>query len=348
MNFADRIVHWHRQHGRHDLPWQNTRDSYRIWVSEIMLQQTQVATVIPYFHRFMERFPTVFALAQATEDDVFGYWSGLGYYRRAQHLHLAAQQAVARHNAFPTAFAALQALPGIGRSTAAAIHVFSTGSPQAILDGNVKRVLARCFAVEGEAGRPTTERALWKAAESQLPLQQVEHYTQGLMDLGATVCTRVRPNCNVCPVADGCLALKQGRVDMLPSPRQRKALPERTTVMVLCVHNDAVLLSRRPAKGVWARLWSLPEMGSETEIVAQAERSLNVSVEQAVALDVIVHTFTHFKLQIRPYRLTVRPGKRASEEHRWFTFDQALAAGIPAPVRQLLEAQAYLLASSTV
>src|SRR6185503_10899350 len=231
-SFAARVIGWQKKSGRAGLPWQGIRDPYRIWLSEVMLQQTQVSTVIPYYQRFLERFPDVKALARATEEDVLELWSGLGYYSRGRNLHRAAQEAVRAHRGIPTARAKLEELPGVGRSTAAAIAAFSSGAREAILDGNVRRVLARCFAVSGYPGAPAVERKLWELAESLLPEHDIEAYTQGLMDVGATVCTRSRPRCGECPLSSRCEALRLDKVSSYPAPRPRRPLPIRSTVMM--------------------------------------------------------------------------------------------------------------------
>ena len=252
--FAARVVAWQRTHGRHDLPWQNTRDAYRIWLSEIMLQQTQVTTVLPYYERFVAAFPDVAALAAAPLERVLEHWSGLGYYRRAHHLHAAARAVVAGHGGgFPHDAATIATLPGVGRSTAAAIAVFAHGERAAILDGNVKRVLARHAGVEGFPGAASVEARLWALAEARLPTQDVEPYTQGLMDLGATLCTRTKPRCGECPVAADCVARRDGRVDELPSPRPAKALPRKAVRVLLLERAGEVLLERRAPTGIWAR-----------------------------------------------------------------------------------------------
>jgi A/G-specific adenine glycosylase len=253
--FAARLVAWQRIHGRHDLPWQGTRDAYRIWLSEVMLQQTQVATVLPYYERFIASFPDVRALAAAPVERVLEHWSGLGYYRRAHHLHAAAKGVVAQlAGGFPCDTKALATLPGVGRSTAAAIAVFASGARAAILDGNVKRVLARHRGVAGFPGAADVEANLWRAAESLLPARDIEIYTQALMDLGATVCTRTKPNCGACPVARDCVALTQDRVGELPSPRPRKVLPQRAVRVLLIERGGEILFERRPPLGIWGGL----------------------------------------------------------------------------------------------
>lgn len=263
MDFAPRIVAWQRQHGRHDLPWQNTRDPYRIWLSEIMLQQTQVATVIPYYERFLQRFPDVAALAAAAQEDVMPYWAGLGYYARARNLHRCAQEIARDWNGrFPPSAEAIATLPGIGRSTAAAIAAFAYGERSPILDGNVKRVFTRHFGIAGDPARREIEQRLWALADAQVeaaPGLDMAAYTQGLMDLGATLCTRGKPACERCPVADTCVARREGRQAELPTPKARKAIPERETAMLVLQHQGAFLLQQRPEPGIWGGLWSLPE-----------------------------------------------------------------------------------------
>jgi len=338
--FGSRVVAWQRRHGRHDLPWQGTRDPYRIWVSEIMLQQTQVATVIPYYERFMARFPDVAALAAAPLDDVLAHWSGLGYYSRARNLHQAATVVRDRHaGVFPSTFDDVAALPGIGRSTAAAILVFAYGRRHAILDGNVKRVLARACGIAGHAGDKATADALWSAAEGLLPVRGIESYTQGLMDLGATVCLRRQPKCGACPVNESCIALRVGRIDEIPAPRPRKELPHRNTVMLVLDRSGALLLERRPAPGIWGGLWCFPELADDEDAAAVSLQRYGASVGAAQPLPDVEHGFTHFSLTISPRKLEVTSvvPRAAETGYRWLTIEEAAKAGIPAPVRRILE-----------
>ena len=259
--FSEQLIRWQKKHGRHALPWQNTRDAYRIWLSEIMLQQTQVAAVIPYYQRFLERFPDVAGLATAPAEDVMALWSGLGYYSRARNLHQCAKRVMSEHGGrFPDDPALLAELPGIGRSTAAAIAAFAYGARAAILDGNVKRVFTRVFGVEGFPGDKAVETQLWRRAVALLPARGVEAYTQGLMDLGATLCTRSSPACETCPLAARCVALHTGRVEQLPTRKSKAAIPERQTAMLVVLDGDDVLFQRRPQRGIWGGLLSLPEM----------------------------------------------------------------------------------------
>jgi A/G-specific adenine glycosylase len=347
--FAPRLIEWQREHGRHDLPWQNTRDAYRIWLSEIMLQQTQVATVIPYYARFLERFPTVEALAAAPLDDVMALWAGLGYYTRARNLHRCAQVVANEHGGqFPSTVDALADLPGIGRSTAAAIASFAFGARATILDGNVKRVLARVFGVDGFPGEKRVENAMWVLAESLVPDADasdadVSAYTQGLMDLGATLCVRGKPDCTRCPFAPDCVANTTGRQRELPAARPKKAVPTRRTWMLVLLDGDAVMLEKRPPSGIWGGLWSLPEAADEAAVADRAE-SLGASGEVS-SLAPFSHTFTHFKLDIEPRVIEVARATKATPaleladgETAWVALREIDAYGVPAPVRKLLDA----------
>jgi A/G-specific adenine glycosylase len=324
--------------GRHDLPWQ-VSDPYRVWLSEIMLQQTQVETVIPYYQRFLERFPDVASLARATEDEVLALWSGLGYYARGRNLHAAARCVLASHGGtFPRAHDDILALPGVGPSTAAAIAVFAYGQRCAILDGNVKRVLCRVFDIDGWPGGHAVEQRLWILAESLLPATDIRAYTQGLMDLGATVCRRGRPDCPVCPFAGDCLANRQGRQAELPGARPRRALPEKTTRMLILRHGGSVLLEKRPGHGIWGGLWSLPETDSLEEGVHAAAR-LGYPAVSAGQRQVILHAFSHYRLRILPEVLEVlRLLPRVDAPGLvWLPVEDAIGAAVPAPVRKLLQ-----------
>jgi A/G-specific adenine glycosylase len=337
-DFAARLVRWQARHGRNDLPWQG-RDPYRIWLSEIMLQQTQVATVIPYFERFLARFPDVTSLARADLDEVLTLWSGLGYYSRARNLHAAARQIVERYaGRFPSARAELEALPGVGRSTAAAISAFACGGREAILDGNVKRVLARYFAVPGFPGDKRVENRLWTLAESLLPRSRVDRYTQALMDLGATLCRRTRPECGRCPVKSGCAALRDGAVERFPQPRPRKLLPAKRTAMLVLVHRGEVLLEKRPQSGVWGGLWCLPEMPSGASANEHCARRFGAALARSRKLAILQHGFTHFRLSIEPVLCHVRSldARAAEPGHLWLPAADAARAAVPAPVRKLL------------
>jgi A/G-specific adenine glycosylase len=338
-SFAQRLIRWQKQHGRHRLPWQSTRDPYPVWLSEIMLQQTQVAAVVPYFERFLRRFPTIDALAAAPEDDVLAQWSGLGYYSRARNLHRAAQSIVEHFGGeFPRNFDDILALPGVGRSTAAAIAAFAFGERRAILDGNVKRVLARYYAIEGHAGERGTEALLWQKAQALLPEREIEAYTQGLMDLGAMVCLRARPRCELCPLRDDCAARGQGRVQELPAPRPRGALPQRATVMLMIADRGEVLLEKRPPTGVWAALWSFPELAPGADAAAFCRRELGLDVKLARPWADVDHGFTHYKLKITPQPIEVTRREPSVQQpgRLWLNIDDALGAAIPQPVKLLL------------
>lgn len=340
--FSERLVRWQKAHGRHDLPWQRTRDPYRIWVSEIMLQQTQVATVIPYYERFLARFPAVGCLAEAELDDVLKLWSGLGYYSRARNLHRAARILVSRatgRRVFPRDIESLQALPGIGRSTAAAIAAFAYAARVAILDGNVKRVLSRHFLVPGFPGGRQAETRLWALAESLLPAQDIEGYTQALMDLGATRCTRARPLCDQCPVNTTCLAFKLNCVAEYPERRPHKPLPQRATRMLLLLRRAEILLVKRPAPGIWGGLWCFPELPEGANPDTWSRERYGCDIGFPEVLPVLAHGFTHFRLNITPLVCRVARARPLIAEpgRAWFSRQQAGRQAIPAPVRRILE-----------
>lgn len=333
QEFAPRLLAWHHQHGRHDLPWQQTRDPYRIWLSEIMLQQTQVATVIPYYARFLARFPDIPALAAAVPDQVMALWSGLGYYARARNLHRCAQMLVAEHGGrFPEDAATIAQLPGIGRSTAAAIAAFAFGRRGAILDGNVKRVLTRVFGIEGFPGKPAVERELWALAESLLPMDEIEAYTQGIMDLGATLCTRSRPDCAACPMRGFCLAERDGRQAALPAAKPAKEVPRREAHYCLFTDGEYVLLERRPPQGIWGGLLALPEGDSEA-----LAAKLGLQLLRQEPLPPLQHAFTHFRLTLQTTRCQVAASPVCAErDFVWLPLREAVAAGLPTPMRKLL------------
>ncbi|MBI3144255.1 MAG: A/G-specific adenine glycosylase [Pseudogulbenkiania sp.] len=339
--FAKRLIAWQQTHGRHGLPWQ-VSDPYRVWLSEIMLQQTQVATVLGYYARFLERFPDVASLAAAPLDDVLALWSGLGYYTRARNLHKAACMVRDEFGGrFPQERSQIECLPGIGRSTAAAIAAFAFGQREAILDGNVKRVLTRCFGVEGFPGEKKVEQQLWTLAESLLPKAGMTAYTQGMMDLGATVCTRSKPACTVCPLVDRCVAARDGRSAELPTRRPKKAVPTRYTVMMLAVHQGRVWLERRPPRGIWGGLLSLPEFESSCAI--EQWKSERGTGDLLPAWPELEHVFSHYRLIItpQPLRLDALAGRVAREENGgWLSLAEAPDAGVPAPVRRLLQKMA--------
>ena len=342
-DFARRLIDWQRRHGRHDLPWQGTTDAYRIWLSEIMLQQTQVATVIPYYRTFLERFPDVAALAAADIDDVLRLWAGLGYYSRARNLHRAAIAVVEVHGGqFPREREVLEALPGIGRSTAAAIAAFAFGAREAILDGNVKRVLARHFAVAGFPGESRVMAQLWSVAESLLPARGIERYTQALMDLGATVCTRA-PECSRCPVRTTCRALAADAIKDYPAPKPKKAVPAREVRMLLLEDSNRLLLERRPATGIWGGLFSFPEFSLDDDAVEACRLRLGHEIKVIREMSVLVHSFTHYTLRIHPVIARLQRKPRASGQGAmdpgamaWLTREEVRDGAVPAPVKVLL------------
>jgi len=339
-DFAQRLLDWHAGSGRHDLPWQHPREPYRVWLSEIMLQQTQVQTVIPYFERFVRELPDLAALAAADEDRVVALWAGLGYYARARNLHKAAQICVAEHGGeLPRDFDALAALPGIGRSTAGAILAQAHGMRFAILDGNVKRVLCRYHGVEGWPGSGPVEKQLWALAEADLPQERLADYTQAIMDFGATLCTRSDPSCVLCPLQDGCVALRDGRIAELPESKPGKPLPERRTLMLLLRdREDRVLLVRRPPTGVWSGMWSLPEVADHDEAREFVAGASAVDFEDNVPLPLIEHSFSHYRLHIAPllWRDAAPAARIGDNAQRWQPLDSLDEVGLPAPVRKLL------------
>lgn len=341
--FARRLIAWQRTDGRHGLPWQGGRDPYRIWLSEIMLQQTQVDTVIPYYARFLARFPDLPSLAAAPVDDVMALWSGLGYYARARNLHRAAQQVMAQHGGrFPPDAAQIAELPGIGRSTAAAVAAFAYGERAAILDGNVKRVLCRVYGIEGFPGERAVENRLWALAESLLPEDGVGIYTQAQMDLGATVCTRGKPACTRCPLADLCVARRDGRTAELPAARPKKAVPRRSARVAVIVRDGAVLLERRPPAGIWGGLLALPEIADTvSDLGAWARLRLGAATAEPRPLAPLAHAFTHFVLDLHPWRFDavgVAAVAGEAEAAVWLRLDALDGAALPTPVRKILAA----------
>jgi A/G-specific adenine glycosylase len=339
QQFAPRVIEWQQASGRHDLPWQGTRDPYRIWLSEIMLQQTQVVAVIPYYARFLARFPTLSTLAAAPADDVLALWSGLGYYARARNLHSAARAIAQRHaGIFPSAFEDIFALPGIGRSTAGAIAVFAFGARRPILDGNVKRVFARAFGIAGFPGEKKIETAMWACAEALLPPDNLEAYTQGLMDLGAGICTRARPRCDLCPLNESCVARRTNRVAEFPARRPRKSLPERSTVMLILQRGREVMLEKRPVPGIWGGLWSFPEIADLGDVMSVLQTRFGAEAIAQGTLAEVRHGFTHYALTITPalLRVTKLELRAQSPGQVWLTPADAINAAVPAPVRRLL------------
>jgi A/G-specific adenine glycosylase len=339
---AARLLRWFDEFGRHDLPWQHPRTPYRVWLSEVMLQQTQVRVVVPYFERFVAALPDVPALAAAELDHVLALWSGLGYYARARNLRAAAQACVQRHGGdLPRDIDALVALPGIGRSTAGAILAQAWGDGFPILDGNVKRVFARYHGIDGWPGSPAIEKRLWTCATEHVPRTRMADYTQAQMDFGATLCTRHAPACLMCPLQSGCIAYREGRVGELPTPKPGKSLPERKCVALLVHDLDArVLMQRRPASGVWAELWSLPEAEDFECARAWFGRHLQGEFDAGEALNPITHGFSHYRLQIQLVRwrgMAARTQVADNDDLRWIARDQLPSLGIPAPIRKLLQ-----------
>jgi A/G-specific adenine glycosylase len=342
---AAALLAWFDAHGRHDLPWQHPRTAYRVWVAEIMLQQTQVATVIDYFNAFVARFPDIHALADAPSDDVMAHWAGLGYYARARNLHAAAQAVVAEHDGkMPDTVDGLMALPGIGRSTAGAIVAQAYGQWAPILDGNAKRVIARLAAVEATPGTAAYEKPLWQLAERYTPRERVTDYTQAIMDLGATLCTRSRPACERCPLAERCLARAEGLQNRIPAPRKRKKRPQRETrVLVVTDRQGRVLLEKRPPAGIWGGLWSLPEVQVDEDIAAYCDARLGIAVADTRELAPIRHGFTHFELLIHATRVQGAQSARIMDaSQQWFAADTR--PGVPAPIARLLDTPQKALA----
>ncbi|GAB3027148.1 A/G-specific adenine glycosylase [Oleiagrimonas citrea] len=336
---AEPLLAWFDRHGRHDLPWQHPRSAYRVWLSEIMLQQTRVETVIDYFQRFVTQLPTLADLARADEDEVLALWSGLGYYRRARFLHRAALQCMREHDGeLPRDFDALAALPGIGRSTAGAILAQAHGLRFPILDGNVKRVLTRLHGIHGHPGQRVVEKQLWTLAEQHTPHERLADYTQAIMDLGATLCTRSRPRCDDCPLQSRCVAHAEDLTDALPTPKPSRAIPTRHTLMLLLRdHERRVLLQRRGPEGVWSGLWSLPEAENETDALQKAKRL--AEVDDAQTLTAFIHVFSHYRLEIRPLLFEAATAAKRiadNDDLRWCDPTQIQTLGLPAPVRKLL------------
>ncbi len=351
QEFSARLLAWARQHGRTHLPWQRDPSPYRVWVSEVMLQQTQVATVIPYYERFMARFPAVTDLAAAPLDAVLHLWTGLGYYARARNLWRCAQVLVEQHGGeFPASLEAVMSLPGIGRSTAGAILAFARGERHAILDGNVKRVLARVFGIEGDPSSAAVLASLWSTAEACTPdVPDIRLYTQGIMDLGATLCTRARPACTVCPMIGACVAAETGRQALLPGGKRKRPRPRRAAALLLLECRDAgrfsLWLERRPLEGLWGGLWSPPQFGDSAQAFAWATAHFGAVEAVGAPLEAIEHAFTHFDLTLEPLRLTTPTPTAAltrvadaggASEARWFDLALPPAVGLPRPIETLL------------
>lgn len=335
-SFADLLIAWHAKSGRHHLPWQQSKDPYSVWVSEIMLQQTQVTTVIDYYNRFMKKFPTIKALANAEEEEVMQLWSGLGYYRRARFLHEGAQMIVGEMKGnFPSEFDMMMKIPGIGRSTAGAIAAFSFNQNKAILDGNVKRVLSRYFLISEWTGLPQTEKKLWNYAESLLPNKNIDTYTQALMDLGATLCNK-KPQCNLCPLKKTCLAFQKGKVHLIPAPRPQKKIPTESTHMIIIKYHDEILLVKRPQSGIWGGLWSLPQH-ENTSITPKTWIKKHFGLEASLLKKDLKAstTFTHFKLDIT-YSILEAKSQRSKIPHTWLALNHIEGAAIPSIIKKIL------------
>jgi len=338
--FAGRLLHWFELHGRHNLPWQQNRNLYRVWVAEIMLQQTQVTSVIPYYLHFMRSFPDIDTLAAATAEEVLAHWAGLGYYSRARNLHKTARKVVAQYQGnFPQCYDDVLALPGIGPSTAAAILAQALNQPHAILDGNVKRVLCRYHAIEGWSGQRHIEKCLWQKAIEHTPQQRAGDYAQAIMDLGATVCTRSSPQCTSCPLSRDCVALSSDKTGDLPTRKPGKVLPVREKrFLVIQQRKAGVLMEKRPASGIWGGLWSLPETDLEEDVIQVCEQRWGLKVAQINELAAFRHTFSHFHLNISPCVITLNTLPRQVNDalsYQWQHPQEVLA--VAAPVRYILD-----------
>tara|TARA_B100001059_G_scaffold133799_2_gene134019 strand:+ start:557 stop:1660 length:1104 start_codon:yes stop_codon:yes gene_type:complete len=346
FSFADRLLEWFDKHGRHDLPWQKDISPYRVWISEIMLQQTQVSTVIPYFERFLSKFPTIEDLAAAKTDQVLHLWTGLGYYARARNLHHTSQMITENFGGiFPSTVEELETLKGIGKSTAGAIAAISMDVRAPILDGNVKRVLARYRAIDGWPGHTAVSNLLWDLAEELLPSVRVASYTQAIMDLGATVCVRSNPACDICPLRHDCLAYQDRTTENFPGRKPTKEVPIRSIAMfILTNENHQVLLYKRPPDGIWGSLYSLPESPDPRTVpqlgsLGSESNNEAIDIKQAIVMDPIRHTFSHFHLDIQPIRLAINPDKLTvgdSDEWFWYPLNQSVEVGLAAPVKRLL------------
>ena len=341
QDFAGRLLTWFDQHGRKGLPWQQNITPYRVWISEIMLQQTQVATVIPYYEKFMHRFPTIDELANASQDDVLHQWTGLGYYARARNLHATARSVMQNYNGeMPLTPEMLEALPGIGRSTAAAIVAICTGQSVAILDGNVKRVLARVFAIEGWPGKSQTLKQLWQKAEQFTPSGRVADYTQAIMDLGAIVCTRSSPKCHECPFERHCQANLMQTIDRYPGRKPKRNIPTRNVRMLIIESVEGILLQQRPQTGIWGGLWSFPELSGRNP--GPYVENLGYTISKSVPLPPLRHTFTHYQLEIEPLHLFVEAGNSIAEpaaNSTWFDPANPSILGLSGVVTKILESR---------
>lgn len=340
--FSDRLLSWFDQHGRKDLPWQQQPTPYHVWLSEIMLQQTQVSTVIPYYQKFTQQFADIHSLAKAPVDDVLAVWTGLGYYARARNLHKAARIIVDAHQGkMPASLTELLALPGIGRSTAGAIMALAHQQRFAILDGNVKRVLTRYGAIDGWPSNKSVETKLWQLAEQLLPKRRIANYIQAQMDLGATLCTRSKPDCKRCPLSDDCRAFLQGNPVAYPTPKPKKSIPTHQTHWLIAQSSDGeILLQQRPNNGIWGGLWSFPEASNTDDIGDLCQEKLHITTISIRSLTKIKHVFTHFKLDIYPHIVECEPNIKQIAENKniaWYKISDALKLGLPAPVKSLIQ-----------
>ena len=341
-SFSGRLLNWFDEHGRKNLPWQQNRSAYRVWLSEIMLQQTQVITVIPYFERFIKAFPTVKDLAVADEDEVLHLWSGLGYYARARNLHKAAKKVCEEFSAeLPEDIESMMSLPGIGRSTAAAILAQAHGLRHAILDGNVKRVLSRFHAVQGWPGNKKIEAILWQHAERHTPETRLADYTQAMMDLGATLCTRAHPGCESCPLNQACMALAERRVAELPTPKPKKSKPVKSARMLVLINDQRqILLEKRPPTGIWGGLWSLPEIAMDADVESYCQQQWQFKVAEIEDVESFRHTFSHYHFDITPCHVQVKNPSQCvmeAEQQVWYNSTQNHRLGLAAPVQTILK-----------
>jgi A/G-specific adenine glycosylase len=340
-SFTQCLLKWHNSHGRKELPWQKNKTPYRVWVSEIMLQQTQVTTVIDYYLRFMQRFPSIDALASAPQDDVLALWAGLGYYTRARNLHKAANIIKNDFNSkFPTDIEEVIKLPGIGRSTAGAILAISLGQCHPILDGNVKRVLTRFYAIDGFPGKVDIEKKLWKVATEHTPTKNVATYTQAIMDLGATLCSRSKPTCTACPINKDCQAFLTQQIEKFPNKKPKKTTPTKTTHFIILLNKDnQIFLYKRPDTGIWGGLWSLPEMDKPDEAALHYQNQLGIKIADQFTLPQIKHVFSHYKLLATPHviRLKNNPSHAMLDDTQlWCDINKPIPKGVAAPIKKLL------------
>jgi len=342
QGFSDKLLTWFDQHGRKNLPWQKNINPYRVWVSEIMLQQTQVKTVIPYFEKFMRSFPTVQSLADAEQDEVLKHWSGLGYYARARNMHAAAKMVRDDFNGeFPQDIESIQTLKGIGRSTGAAILSIASNQPEPILDGNVKRVLCRVFAIQGWSGKADVLKKLWLLAEETTPKKCNADYTQAIMDLGATLCTRSKPRCEDCPLNADCIANADGTQADFPTRKPKKVIPEKQAIMMIVTNeSDEVMMLKRPPVGIWGGLWCFPQFDTEADASEWFDSYGGESLDAVTRMPILSHTFSHFKLHIQPLIIAQKHpiNRSVMENHEtlWYNIKTEFDGGLAAPVTTLL------------